>query len=293
MSTMKSNFRIHILRIFVVVCLAVFAGNFAFSQGIDTSAIESALGETETSGASSTAPVPPAVTSDAGIGAGTTADFDVSSDEPQRDSIWFIIKSGGIVGLVIILLSVAAGALAIEHLITIRRSTLIPQELADRLFQLIKTGDRAKALELCKANPGFLSNVIMPALLQPWSHWEYVEKAVEDALADQAGRLYRKIDWLSLIGNITPMLGLLGTVIGMIVAFRNLSLSDGMAGADLAEGIYLALVTTVEGLIVAIPTLTLHSVFTNRITSLAGDVAYTAEQILRPIKFAVRKTDAT
>ena len=283
--------RIHI---FVLVCLLMFAGSFAFSQGeLDTSVLETALGDSETGGVTSTTQPASTTSNENGGTVGEAAmDLNVDAEEPQLDSIWFILKASGSVGLIIILLSIAAGTLAIEHLITIRRSTMIPQELADRLFQLIKNGDRAKALELCKANPGFLSNVIMPALLQPWSHWEYVEKAVEDALADQAGRLYRKIDWLSLIGNIAPMLGLLGTVIGMIVAFRNLSLSDGMAGADLSEGIYLALVTTVEGLVVAIPTLTLHSLFTNRITTLAGDVAYTAEQILRPIKFAVRKTDA-
>ena len=282
------------INIFVLVCLAMFAGNFAFSQGeLDTSILENALGDSETGSAASTTQPASTTSNENGSTVGEAAiDLNVDADEPQLDSIWFILKASGSIGLIIILLSVVAGALAIEHLITIRRSTMIPQELADRLFQLIKNGDRAKALDLCKANPGFLSNVIMPALLQPWSHWEYVEKAVEDALADQAGRLYRRIDWLSLIGSIAPMLGLLGTVVGMIVAFRNLSLSDGMAGGALAEGIYLALVTTVEGLVVAIPTLTLHSFFTNRITSLAGDVAYTAEQILRPIKFAVRKTDA-
>lgn len=282
-STLRTN-------ILVVVCLILTGGTFLFSQELDTAAIENMLGDSAASTTPSPSPSPAApITS--GVDE-TAPGFDLDAEIVQeRTSLWFIIKSGGVVGLVIILLSVGAGALAIEHLITIRRSTMIPQELADRLFQLIKAGDRAKALELCKANPGILSNVITPALLQPWSHWEYVEKAVEDALADQAGRLYRKVDWFSLIGNIAPMLGLLGTVVGMIDAFRNLSLSDGMAGAELAEGIYLALVTTVEGLIVAIPTLTLHSLFTNRVTSLAGDIAYTAEQILRPIKFAVKSAE--
>ncbi|MCL2117336.1 MAG: MotA/TolQ/ExbB proton channel family protein [Planctomycetaceae bacterium] len=273
----------------VFVCLALITGRFAFSQGtqnLDTSLIEDLL--TETSGVST--PTNGGVPDDS-----VTFDFGGdATDAPKPDSIWSIIRAGGIVGWVIILLSVAAGALIIEHLLTIRRSALIPQELADRLFQLVKSGERAKAVELCQANPGFLSNVMLPALMQPWSHWDYVEKAAEDALAEQTGRLYRKVDWLSLIGNIAPMLGLLGTVIGMIVAFRELSLSDGMArGADLAEGIYLALVTTVEGLLVAIPTLAIHSLLTNRVTTLAGDVAFTVEQILRPIKFAVKKTEST
>ncbi len=271
----------------VLMCLALAAGRFALSQDSGNLNLERVADSAAVSTEPDASNAP-----DAGV----AADGEIIADEaPKQDSIWSIIRAGGIVGWVIILLSVAAGALVIEHLVTIRRSTMIPQELADRLFQIVKAGDRAKAVELCQANPGFLSNVVLPALMQPWSRWEYVEKAAEDALAEQAGRLYRKVDWLSLIGNIAPMLGLLGTVIGMIVAFRELSLSDGMAmargGGSLAEGIYLALVTTVEGLVVAIPTLAVHSMLTNRITTLSGDVAFTVEQILRPIKFAVKKPE--
>jgi len=269
----------------VLICVALLAGRVALSQsqGVDVSAIEDLIDRTNADSA------PPLGTPGDPIGDGT---IPYAGEVPKKDTLWSIILAGGVVGWVIILLSVAAGALVVEHLLTIRRSTMIPQELADRLFQLVKTGDRAKAVELCQANPGFLSNVVLPALMQPWSRWDYVEKAAEDALADQTGRLYRKTDWLSLIGNIAPMLGLLGTVVGMIVAFRQLSISGGMAiGADLAEGIYLALITTVEGLIVAIPTLAVHSILTNRVTTLAGDVAFTVEQILRPIKFAAKKPE--
>ena len=285
----------------VLICVTLATGHVALTQspGVDVSTLEDLVNRTNaaakpsaadsTDGGGQAVTVPRSDTPDVSPGRDT---IDDTGEMPKKDTIWSIILAGGVVGLVIILLSVAAGALIVEHLLTIRRSTMIPQELADRLFPLVKSGDRAKAVELCQANPGFLSNVVLPALMQPWSHWEYVEKAAEDALAEQTGRLYRKTDCLSLIGNIAPMLGLLGTVVGMIVAFRQLSISGGMAiGADLAEGIYLALVTTVEGLVVAIPTLAVHSMLTNRITTMAGDAAFTVEQILRPIKFAAKKPE--
>ena len=273
----------------ILICLALVMGRFAVSQGPDLSGMsDEILGRTSVTENPQTS-TPPDINAEDNVPI-ITPEVD-TGEETKQDSIGSIILAGGIVGWVIILLSVAAGALVIEHLLTIRRRTMIPQELADRLFSLVKAGDRTKAVELCQANPGFLSNIILPALLQPWGRWDYVEKAAEDALADQSGRLYRKIDWLSLIGNIAPMLGLLGTVIGMIVAFRELSISDGMAGGNLAEGIYLALVTTVEGLLVAIPTLAIHLLLTNRITTLAGDVAFTVEQILRPIKFTAKKPE--
>ena len=287
------------LTVAVLICVALIVERVALSQGVDVSTIEDLVNRTKaeanpltvdsTVDDDQTTTVPPSVTPDVSLGSDTN---DYTDEVPKKDTIWSIFLAGGVVGWVIILLSVAAGALVIEHLLTIRRSTMIPQELADRLIHLVKSGDRAKAVELCQANPGFLSNVVLPALMQPWSQWDYVEKAAEDALAELTGKLYRKTDWLSLIGNIAPKLGLLGTVVGMIVAFRQRSISGGMdIDADLAEGIYLALVTTVEGLVVAIPTLATHSILTNRITTLACDVAFTVEQILHPIKFAAKKPE--
>ena len=296
-TTMKSSasYYLYCMTIAFLVCATLIAGCGIFAQELNFSGLEEWIDRTNTEanpsatvisdGGSQTATALPSDSPD-----DTTSDY--TGEVPKKDTFWSIILAGGVVGCAIILLSAAAGALVVEHLLTIRRSTMIPQELADRLFQLVKSGDRAKSVELCQANPGFLSNVVLPALMQPWSRWDYVEKAAEDALSNQTGKLYRKTNWLSLIGNIAPMLGLLGTVVGMIVAFRQLSISGGMAiGADLAEGIYLALITTVEGLVVAIPTLAIHSILTNRITTLAGDVAFTVEQILRPIKFAAKKPE--
>ena len=312
---MKSHIA-YCLTVAVWVCVALFAGRVAFSQspGGGVSTLEDLIDRTNASANSSVAD-----STDSG-GNGVTAlqldtphdddqvmavppsdspddsTSDLSSDSigevPKKDTIWSIFLAGGIAGWVILLLAVASGALVVEHLLTIRRRTMLPQELTDRLIRLVKSGDRTKAVELCQANPGFLSNVILPALMQPWSHWEYVEKASENALAEQTGKLYRKTDRLSLIGKIAPMLGLLGTVVGMIVVFRQRSVSGGTGiDADLAEGIYLALIMTVEGLVVAIPTLVAHAMLTNRITTLAGDVAFTVGQILCPIKFAAKKPE--
>jgi len=223
-----------------------------------------------------------------GVGERTNGDS-VSSEKaenpPQQDSIWYIIKSGGTIGWIIIILSVVAGALVVEYLVTIRLNVLVPPEEADAIFQALQAGNRAKAMTICQEQGGFLGNTILAGLTQPGTNWGVIEKAIEDAISEQAGRLYRRVDYLSLIGNIAPMLGLLGTVVGMIVAFRDLALSDGFAhGADLAEGIYLALITTVEGLMVAIPALFAHTIFTNRVSNIVGDATYTIEQIIRPVK---------
>jgi biopolymer transport protein ExbB len=115
--------------------------------------------------------------------------------------------------------------------------------------------------------------------------WDAVEKSAEEATAEQASRLYRKVEYLNVIGNIAPMIGLLGTVVGMVYAFQEIASSVGSGRApDFAEGIYLALITTIQGLLVAIPCLAAHSFFGNRIATLISETTFVAEQVLQPIK---------
>jgi biopolymer transport protein ExbB len=104
-------------------------------------------------------------------------------------------------------------------------------------------------------------------------------------LAEQSARLLRKIDYLSVIGNIAPMIGLLGTVIGMIFAFQEVANTQGAArAAELASGIYQALVSTVGGLIVAIPSLAAFAVFRNRVDQVIAETAEQAQEAIGPLK---------
>ncbi len=206
-------------------------------------------------------------------------------DGGSPKSVLEILESGGVVGLLILLLSIVAVALAIEHVMTIRASVLMPSGLGDQVRQLLADGNIAAAEERCRRQPSFLSFVLAAGLGEIEGGWPAVEKAAEDATADQSARLFRKIEYLSVIGNIAPMLGLLGTVMGMIFAFQKVADTQGAAGAaDLAEGIYLALVTTVEGLIVAIPALGAFAIFRNRVDQLVAETAYAAQHAFGPLK---------
>lgn len=208
--------------------------------------------------------------------------------EPAPATFWAILSAGGPVGLLIILLSIAAVALVIEHLLTIREVVLMPPGLADEVRELAAAAKLAAARQRCRMTPSFLAFVLEAGLTEVDGGWPAVEKAMEDAAADQSARLLRKVEYLSVIGNLAPMLGLLGTVIGMILAFRRVAETQGAArAADLAQGIYLALVTTVEGLIVAIPALAAFAVFRNRVDQLGAEVAYVAQHTLTPLKRAL------
>ncbi len=200
-----------------------------------------------------------------------------------------ILFSGGPVGVAIMLvligLSLTAAYLVFEQLLTLRRKELLPPELADSVRTLIQAGRVAEANQLCQQQPSLLSFLLAQALSEIEGGWSAVEKGLEDALAEQAARLFRKVEYLSVIGNLAPMVGLLGTVTGMILAFHRVASSGGAAGApELAEGIYQALVTTVVGLIIAIPSLGAFAVFRNRVDELAAEAAYLAQHALSPLK---------
>lgn len=209
-------------------------------------------------------------------------------DTPQ--TFLEIVHAGGIVGYVIMFLSIVAVALSLEHIMTIREKVFMPEGLAEKTRELIKQGQFTQAEQACKLQPSVLSYVLLAGLSEVDGGWSAVEKAMEDAIADQSARLFRKIEYLSVIGNIAPMLGLLGTVIGMVMAFREVALTQGAArAADLAEGIYLALVTTVQGLVVAIPSLSVFAFFRNRADQMIAETAYTAQHAITPLKRAKRR----
>ena len=219
----------------------------------------------------------------------TDGAVDGAAAPPGSQGFFSIVFSGGLVGVSIMLLllalSLTAAYLVFEHLMTIRRSELMPEGLSDQVREFLLAGRLNEADQTCRQQPSFLAFVLLNGLSEADGGWNAVEKAMEEAAAEQSARLFRKIEYLSVIGNIAPMVGLLGTVTGMIFAFQQVASTQGAAGAaDLAEGIYQALVTTVGGLIVAIPSLGAFAIFRNRLDQLVAEAAYLAQHAASPLK---------
>jgi biopolymer transport protein ExbB len=204
-------------------------------------------------------------------------------------SFFQIVFSGGPLGIanmvVLIALSIAAMALAVDNTLLVRRRALIPTGLSDAVRQLVAEGQVQQAVAVCQNEPSLLASVIEHGLAEIDGGWAEVEKAMEDATAEQAARLFRRVEYLSVIGNIAPMVGLLGTVTGMLLAFKQVADTEGSAGAaQLADGIYQALVTTVVGLIIAIPALGVFALLRSRVDQLVAEAAYAALHALNPLK---------
>ncbi len=232
------------------------------------------------------APTAPAVASAPSVAAPES----VAKKEKSSSSFFDLVVAGGWIGYIIILLSLVAVALMIEFALTIRESVFAPKQFAEKVLQQLLQGQFVPSLQLCKSEPSVLGQVLHAGMSEYELGWNAVETKTEEAIAGHAARLYRKVEYLNVIGNIAPMLGLLGTVVGMVYAFQELADSDGYArAADLAKGIYLALVTTVQGLIVAIPALAAYSYFNNRVAKTIAETTFVAEQVLQPIKRGLMK----
>jgi biopolymer transport protein ExbB len=198
-------------------------------------------------------------------------------------SLWTLIKAGGTVGWVIVLMSFAALALVIDHFISLRRENLIPTDLADRIEEHLDEKEYDKARELCEEDSSFLAKVVGSGLSQVGGMFGFfdMQNAMTEASEREIARLYRKLEILSFIAVTAPMLGLLGTVTGMIRSFHVIAATEGAAKpSQLATGIYEALVTTAEGLIVAIPVMFFVSFFRSRIDHFVSEAEAVVERLM-------------
>ncbi len=191
-----------------------------------------------------------------------------------------VLKAAGIFGVIIGLVSVIAMALIIEHMVNVKRDKLAPPDLIDEVEALFDEENFQEAVEVCEAEPGYFTNIVAAGIGKIGHPFETIEMSVAEMGAEEAVKLHQKIGWLSLIANIAPMLGLMGTVSGMIGSFNVIASKGGQTNpADFADEISQALVTTLLGLIVAIPASAMFVFFRNRVVMTALEVGAITEDL--------------
>lgn len=195
-------------------------------------------------------------------------------------SVREMLAAGGTIGYVIMFLSFLMVALIVDACINLRKSNFMPPGLAEEIHQLLSAQKIQEAQAVCQKHPGYLSRVLKAGLEEvPVGNYAAVEKAMEDAAVEQAARCSRRIEYLSVISTLAPMLGLMGTVWGMIVAFMEFELKANPQISELAPGIYKALVTTLQGLGVAIPAIGALAVFRSRVEDLTSEATLLAGHV--------------
>jgi biopolymer transport protein ExbB len=197
----------------------------------------------------------------------------------------FVISGGPIVWFVLLPMSIVTVYLAIEYSLTIRRKRLLPAGIKDEIIQIINESGLKGVEEQIYNNPDLVSIAAIKAVRDGKDDWFRMRNAFAESLQEQAWTLMRRIEWVNLIGNVSPMVGLFGTVFGMIKLFNAIVTSGGQPQpAQLAEGISVALVTTFWGLFIAIPAISIYGTFRNRIETLASDAVVEIEEIIPHIR---------
>ncbi|MBQ5790721.1 MAG: MotA/TolQ/ExbB proton channel family protein [Thermoguttaceae bacterium] len=187
-----------------------------------------------------------------------------ASSGGERSKLLELVLAGGWIGAVLLVASILAVSLAIRLALALRRAVFLSPELETAVADALARNDFAAALAAAEErNDAVVGRVLAAGLRETDRGWSAVEKGLEDAVAEETAAFYRRTEPLATIGNVAPMLGLLGTVVGMVSTFGELAVADA-SGRNLAGGIYFALVTTVDGLLVAIPVLVAHAVLNAR-----------------------------
>ncbi len=201
---------------------------------------------------------------------------------PAKKGINFLslLTQGGWFMFPLLLLSVGVVTIAIERFLALRREKIFPPELIDQLSQLSQSPgglDPRRAYQACQRYPSSASYVIRSLLVKVGRPQAEMENAVSEASQREATRLTQMTSWLSLAAAIAPLIGLLGTVWGITQAFYDTTqlaeLNAGQnRGVALANGIYVALVTTMAGLMIAIPAAVISHFYENRVIKLMNEI---------------------
>lgn len=202
--------------------------------------------------------------------------------------VW-ILGGGGALGFILLapieLLSIATVAAIIEHFVSIQRDKLVPPEVIVELETLLDEEQYEEAINLCEASKNYITNIAGAAIARVGEGYEAMQNAAQGATEEENLKLIQKISWLSLFGNLGPMLGLFGTVVGMVITFQVIAESTGSPSpAELAGGIFSALVTTVWGLMVSMPALGFFFVFKMKVQKLTFELSSVAMEIVDRFK---------
>lgn len=195
---------------------------------------------------------------------------------PHNKTLWTVLKEGGVIMVPLGLVSVAMCSIIVLGFLTLSRKKLVPDEHVSALRKLFTDGDYQNAVEYCRQHPGFFTDTVYTGLLCVGQGKEVCERAMEDTLAKGIASLSTRNYYLNLIGVVTPMLGLTGTVLGMMSAFSTLGTSGIGDPSALAGAIGEVLVATASGLFIAIPAFSFYYIFRNWIT---GATAYAEDHI--------------
>jgi biopolymer transport protein ExbB len=238
----------------------------------------------------------PAAAADAPAADASVVDAQAATPAAPQTSYlaWVIEAMGWHYTIAFLAISFALVALFVMNILAARRENVVPPALVEGFEQHLNAKQYQEAYELAKADESFLGHILSAGLSRVSGGYDEAIEAMQEVGEEENLRLEQRLGYLALIGTISPMIGLLGTVEGMVESF--MVIANTATGApdpqELAKGISKALFTTLVGLYLAIPALTAYHVIRNRVSRLVLEVGVVSEGMMRRFRKSEKKAEA-
>jgi biopolymer transport protein ExbB len=200
------------------------------------------------------------------------------------------LGQGGFLMIPLLFCSIFAHAIIFERLYNLRKEKLIPSRFISRIYKVLENSKPDVALSLCESRPGPLTNILKTGIINRDLDQKELETIVEFAAKPERKQLEKYLRILEFIGQVAVLIGLLGTVLGLFMSFTAVFKSG--SGPDttmrIANGVSVALLTTVAGLAVAIPSMIAHTYFISKVDSILSDMS---RHTISIVKFLTKGKD--
>lgn len=207
--------------------------------------------------------------------------------------MWDMIIAGRYMMIPIALASFVGLAVIIERLLVLQKGRIVFPEIAEAVETLPASPSLSVAYAICDRRPGPFANIVKAGLDNADNDWTIIRDVLEEAGRQEATRLTRRLGVLETVAAVSPLLGLLGTVIGMIRVFSSVSQSGLSNPEVLSSGISEAMVTTAAGLIIGIPALVAYNWLNGRADRIIFDLEYYSSKVLDTLRRRQMKQPAT
>ncbi len=242
------------------------------------------MAQEETPPAADTAAAPPAAEAETAPAdaAAAPAAADPGAPQPSRSFLAYIARAcGWFWGPAFLLVSFILVALIMMNLLQVRRDVLLPTAFVEEFEQKLNAKDFQAAYEFARSDESFVARVLAAGMGRLSRGYEEAVEGMQEAGEDENMSLEHRLSYVALIGTIAPMMGLMGTVQGMISSFDVIATSAvAPKPSQLADGISTALVTTLIGLMLAIPAMVFYGILKNRIQRLVLEIGMVSEGLM-------------
>ncbi len=196
--------------------------------------------------------------------------------------MWELMVKGGWIMWPIMVCSVVAASLFLERVFHLHRSQIKQEDFLNGIYTIVNRGNLAEAVSICDQTPGPVAHIVRVALLHVDEKGDALKQTISQAGLAEIPRLEKNLGGLLTIAQITPLLGLLGTIIGLVQVFSVMEQHAPLAEiGDISGGIWQALLTSAVGICVSIPSFTGYNFLLSRIERITLNMDYAAEEIYR------------